>query len=113
MTVLAAWATNSGASRLSPTIDVENRADAVAVSAGGEPPALLTATSRRPYRSTTRSTSAATWSASRTSAAENMAVLPEPDGTASGSWRPHITTLGAGVEEPFGDAPADAPARRP
>ena len=85
MTALAAWATNSGASRFSATIDVENFADAVADLAGGDPPALLTATSSRPKRAAMESTSAPTCSASRTSAAENVAACPSALGNDSGS----------------------------
>src|SRR2546422_10547689 len=45
ITALARCAQNNGASRLRVTIAVENLGDAVALSAGGEPPALLTRTS--------------------------------------------------------------------
>ena len=50
MNELAAWAQYSGASRLSVTMDAENRGEAVAASADGEPPALLTRVSIRPKR---------------------------------------------------------------
>jgi hypothetical protein len=68
MTVNARWATKSGPSRLRATIAVENFGDAVALSAGGDPPALLTTMSRRPWRARISSTSRPTASASRTSA---------------------------------------------
>jgi len=48
ITRLAAWASTSGASRLSPTTRSWNRGEASAASAYGAPPALLTSTSRRP-----------------------------------------------------------------
>jgi hypothetical protein len=66
-----------------------NRGDAVAESTQGPPPALFTTTSRRPWRLTTVSTSAVTWSASRTS----QATKSTPSAAPSGGVRAHTTTL--------------------
>ncbi len=99
MNELAAWAQYSGASRLSDTMEAENRGEAVAASADGEPPALLTRVSIRPKRVTADSTTAAAWSASRTSPVTNTAVRTPPEASvAVGSWsaagwcRPQTTT---------------------
>src|SRR3954451_226734 len=88
MTALAACATYNGASRLSATIFSAKRGDAVAASDGGDPPALLMATSRRPWMSTTSRTTRWTASKSRTSAARNDV----PDGRLSGCDRDTTTT---------------------
>ena len=69
-------------------IPAVKRGDAVAVSAGGEPPALFTSTSSAPKRSTVAAITASTWSGSRTSAATNS----HPSGRSSGSWRQQIAT---------------------
>src|SRR4051812_2174057 len=53
ITAYTAWEKTSGAIRLRSMIDREKRGDAVALSAGGEPPALFTRTSTRPRRATT------------------------------------------------------------
>ena len=70
----------------------EKRGDDVAVSAGGEPPALLTNTSKRPCRSSVAAITASIASGSRTSAATNDAARPAARGSSSGSWRQHTTT---------------------
>ena len=67
-------------------IPAVNRGDAVAVSAGGEPPALLTSTSSAPKRSVVAAITVSTCSGSRTSAATNN----HPLGRSSGSWRQQI-----------------------
>ena len=109
MTAFAAWATCSGASRLSLTIDSENRGDAVAASAGGAPPALLTTVSiRPPPTSMVVDTAAAACSGSRRSAATKVAVASPSLTTSSGSERAVITTVAPAREEPRGDAPAHA-----
>src|SRR5262245_10562003 len=51
ITALTACEQTSGAIRLRSMIDREKRGDAVAESAGGDPPALFTSTSTRPVRS--------------------------------------------------------------
>ena len=93
-------------------IALENRGDAVAASAAGEPPALFTSDveaaealddGRRRPRSTC--------SASRTSAATNTS-RPPGSVRSSGSCRPHDHDVGAGLEQALGDAPARRPRRR-
>jgi hypothetical protein len=81
MTALAFCAHTRAAVRFKAMIPAVNRGDAVAVSAGGEPPALLTSTSSEPKRSTVAAITASTCSASRTSAATNN----HPSGSSSGS----------------------------
>ena len=89
----------SGASRLSATIDSENRDEAVAADARGDPPALLTRTSNLPKRDTASATTASASSATRRSASTNQAVRRRPSGPvasgtspAAGRWRPQVTT---------------------
>ena len=82
-----------------------NRGEAVAVSAGGEPPALLTSTSSRPWRSTISSISASTWSASRTSAATNSTPGASDVGLVPSA---HDDARIVG-REPLGDAASDLP----
>jgi len=88
----AAWATVSGASKLSWTIRSENRGLAVAALAWGEPPALLTTRSIRPCRAASVSIHAATASGSRMSQAVKPASRPPDAGLASGAARPQVST---------------------
>jgi hypothetical protein len=67
MCLLACCDTDSGPNRFSSMIFRLNFALASAVRTYGEPPALFTTTSSRPWRSTIASTIAATASSSRTS----------------------------------------------
>src|SRR5687768_2634039 len=48
ITSLARWVTSSGEIRLRVMMALENRGEAVAADAGGEPPALFTTASSRP-----------------------------------------------------------------
>ena len=77
------------ANRLSATIRSVKRGVAVVVSAGGDPPALFTSTSRRPSCSTTESTIAHAASPSRRSTPNHV----HPSGSASGSLREHTATV--------------------
>jgi hypothetical protein len=92
ITRLAACATVNGANRLSAITFSLKRGDAVAESTHGAPPALFTATSSRPKRSTIVSTSAVTWSGSRTSQA-TKAGPDEPSPRSAGVERPQTTTV--------------------
>src|SRR3954447_18263482 len=87
MTALAAWATTSGACRFRPSTLSWNRGEASAARAYGAPPALLTSTSSLPWRATTRSTTEATASGSRTS--HCSCVVPA---TGSAAERAQVTT---------------------
>ena len=89
ITRLAAWATTNGPTRLRASTRSVNRCDAVDESAHGAPPALFTTTSSAPWRDTIVSTSAATWSGSRTS----QATKPTRPAPSPGSVRPHTTTV--------------------
>src|SRR5665213_2977708 len=86
MTAYADCATKSGPRRFNATMAVLNFGDAVGVSEGGDPPALLTTTSSRPCIATIASTRFDTAEASRTSASINAA---EED---TGACRPQMTT---------------------
>ncbi len=99
----AACATCNGARRLSRMIDSVNRGEAVAVSATGEPPALLTTTSSRRSVAAISSTIAATCSGSRTSHA-----MKRPDVSPTGSLRPHTTTEAPAASKRGGDRSPDA-----
>ena len=79
-----------------------NRGDAVAVSAGGDPPALLTSTSSRPVRSTIAATSASTCSGSRTSAVTKTASRPPARGSSSGVVLPTFLPIVPGLIEKLG-----------
>ena len=85
-------------------IPAVKRGDAVAVSAGGEPPALFTSTSSAPKRSTVAAITASTWSGSRTSAATNSQPVGQVVGLVAAADR----DVRAGVGEALRDAPADA-----
>ena len=68
------------------------RGEAVAASAAGLPPALLTSTSKRPASSSTASTKRRTCSGSRTSAAMNCALGPGSPESAAGALRAQAKT---------------------
>lgn len=88
ITRLAAWLTCSADKRLRAITFSLKRAEAVAASATGDPPALLTTTSRRPWSATIPSTRPITASVWRTSA-----VRTSTDSAPSaGGLRPHTTT---------------------
>ena len=81
-----------------------NRGEAVAASAYGAPPALLTTTSSRPCSATMPSTIAVTASGSRTS--HGRCVVPgAADSTAE---RAQVTTVAPGLDQHLRDARADA-----
>ena len=72
-----------------------NRGDAVAASADGEPPALLTTTSTPPNRSIPAAISCRTCSGSLTSARVKAATRPAAAGSeasSAGSFRPQTST---------------------
>ena len=87
MTRLAAWATTRGPEKLRSSTLAWKRGEASAASAYGAPPALLTATSRRPSVAATSSTIATTASGSRTSQ-----VTWRVPGSAPASERAQVTT---------------------
>ena len=82
-----------------------NRGEAVAVSASGEPPALLTTTSRRPSVAAMSATIAPTCSGSRTSAATNRPAIAA---LSAGGRRVRTRRRRAGIEEALRDRPPDA-----
>ena len=84
-------------------IPAVKRGDAVAVSAGGEPPALLTSTSSAPNRSVVAAITASTCSGSRTSAATNSHPLGQVFGLVAAADR----DVRAGVGEALRDPPPD------
>jgi hypothetical protein len=72
-----------------------NRGDAVAAATAGDPPALLTATSTRPKRSTASAMSRWAWAGSLTSARVKTATRPSALGSGAasdGSVRPQTRT---------------------
>ena len=81
-------------------IFVEKRGDAVAVSAGGDPPALLTSTSRRPKRSITAVTSASTCVRLSHVGCHEHGVAPPDEGSVVGLGPAADDDVGARVEEP-------------
>ena len=91
-------------------IPAVKRGDAVAVSAGGEPPALFTSTSSRAEAlDAVAAITASTWSGSRTSAATNSHAV----GKSSGSWRQQTSDVRAGLGEALRDARARCPRHPP
>jgi hypothetical protein len=99
MTAAARWLNTRTPVRLIAAIAAKNRGDAVAVSAPGEPPALLTRTSTRPNSLLHRSTTAWICSSSRTSQAMWTMRLSTPSrpsaagGISYSARREHVTTF--------------------
>ncbi|MNV66708.1 hypothetical protein D3C71_1594780 [compost metagenome] len=92
ITWLTCWQRFSGAIRFRRMIASLKRDEAVAASAFGEPPALLTNTSRRPKRSTMCAIKRPDCSTSRRSQGRNSASRPALAGKVCGASRPQITT---------------------
>ena len=89
-------------------IPAVKRGDAVAVSAGGDPPALFTSTSRRPNRSTVAAITASTCSGSRMSAATNSQSVGEVLGLVPAADRDVRARVGEALRDPAPDAAAPA-----